>query len=113
MTTSPKPGEPSWRYRRLLVYAVILWASYQLWVLIDRQDSRLNETIAFGWQVILATVVLGYLGFATAQDISAIMTTRTARPYADPPPPPTPAPEQTINVVQKNDDPQPPAGYAS
>jgi hypothetical protein len=93
-------GEPSWRWRRILIYATLIWACYQLFTLIDAEDTRLNESLAWGWQVIVMVLVTGYTGFATAQDIAAILTTRTAKPYAEPPQEPTPAPAETVVVVQ-------------
>lgn len=88
-----------------MIYAVLVWGCYQLWRLVDAEDSRLNETIAWGWQILIMVLVTGYTGFATAQDIAAIWTTRTARPYADPPQEPTPPPpapvDQSITVVQQ------------
>jgi hypothetical protein len=97
----PKSGEPSWRWRRIAIYAVTAWGCYQLFLLIDAADSRLNETIAWGWQVLIMALVLGYTGFATAQDVAAIWTTRTAKPYAEPPQEPTPAPVDTVVVVEE------------
>lgn len=76
-------GEPSWIYRRVAIYAVTIWGCYQLFLLIDAQDSRLNEAIAFGWQVLIAALVLGYVGFATVQDIAAIWRTRSGKPYRE------------------------------
>lgn len=94
-------GEPSWKWRRIIIYAVLAWACYQLFILVDAKDTRLNESIAWGWQLIVMVLVTGYTGFATAQDIAAIWTTRTARPYSDPPQAPTPPPpaEQTVVVM--------------
>ncbi|WP_394689067.1 hypothetical protein [Hoeflea sp.] len=80
----PQKGEPSWRYRRLAIYAVTIWACYQLYLLIDAQDTRLNETLAWGWQVLIITLVLGYTGFATIQDVIAIWRMRTGQPYREP-----------------------------
>lgn len=96
----PQTGEPSWKWRRIIIYTVLVWACYQLFLLIDAEDTRLNETLAWGWQVVVMVLITGYTGFATAQDIAAILTTRTARPYSDPPLEPTPAPDQTVVVVQ-------------
>jgi phosphoglycerol transferase MdoB-like AlkP superfamily enzyme len=80
-------GDPSWRWRRIVIYAVVVWACYQLFLLIDAQDSRLNETIAWGWQVLIMALVLGYTGFATVQDVTAIWRTRSGKPYSDAPAP--------------------------
>lgn len=76
-----KTGEPSWRYRRTAIYAVTIWGCYQLYLLIDSADTRVNETIAWGWQILIAALVLGYVGFATIQDVTAIWRTRSAKPY--------------------------------
>ncbi len=92
-------GEPAWKWRRILIYAVLIWACYQLHLLINAEDSRVNESLAWGWQLIVMVLVTGYTGFATAQDIAAIWTTRTAKPYADPPQEPTPAPPVADTVV--------------
>ena len=86
-----------------MLYATLIWACYQLFILINAPDTRVNETIAWGWQLIIMVLVFGYTGFATMQDVVAIYTTRAARPYADPPVEPTPPPppdNQTVIVQQ-------------
>ena len=73
----------------------------------DKPDTRVNDTIAWSLCAIVAILVLVYTGFATLQDIAAIWTTRTARPYADPPVepvPPPPPPDQSTTVVQVHED---------
>ena len=45
--------------------------------------TRVNETIAYGWMMLIVTLVLGYTGFATTQDIAPIWRTGRARPYRD------------------------------
>lgn len=76
-------GEPSWRYRRIAIYGVVIWGCYQLALLVSAQDTRVNETIASGWHLLIGILVLGYTGFATIQDVAAIWRTRSARPYDD------------------------------
>jgi len=70
--------------------------------MVDRADTQLNMVIASGLLWLAGVLILGYAGLATVQDVSAIITTRTGRPYADPVAPPTPVdpPPPTI-VVQK------------
>lgn len=98
-------GEPSWKWRRLIIYAVLIWACYQLYLLINADDTKVNESLAWGWQMIVMVLVLGYTGFATAQDVVAIWTTRTARPYAEPQQEPTPyADPPTIIAVEENEE---------
>lgn len=104
-----KTGEPSWRYRRLAIFLVSIWACYQLAELVDAADSRLNETIAWGWQLILIALVLGYTGFASIQDIVAIYTTRSGRPYSPDIQqlPPDPVVPDTVTVVNNVPPPDP------
>ncbi|MBP2147915.1 hypothetical protein [Xanthobacter flavus] len=95
-------GEPQWFFRRLVAMGVIGFAAWRLMMLESAPDTRVNETIAWGWILLLATVVLGYLGFASAQDIAAIFATRSGTPYAPTPEPPDP-PERS---------PEPPRNFA-
>lgn len=94
---APQTGEPSWKWRRIIIYGILVWACYQLFMLVNAPDTRVNESIAWGWQVIIMVVVLTYTGLATMQDVVAIITTRTAKPYADPPQEPTPPPAPPVN----------------
>lgn len=77
-------GEPLWLFRRLVAIGVMAFAAWRLVAMESAPDTRVNETIAWGWVLILATVALGYLGYATAQDIAAILATRSGTPYAPP-----------------------------
>lgn len=96
-------GEPGWFWRRLVIYGLIVFCCAMLWAMKDAPDTRVNETIAWGIILLLMALSLGYAGLATAQDIAAIVTTRTARPYADPPvdPVPPPLPEGSTVVVNQ------------
>lgn len=94
-----KTGEPSWKWRRIMLYAIMIFACSQLYRLVDAEDTRLNETIAWGWTALVMVLATGYLGFATAQDIAAIWTARTGRPYADPPVDPVEPPPPPHTVV--------------
>jgi len=97
-------GEPSWRYRRLLTYAIIIWAAGMIWLLIDASDTRLNETIAWGLLGLILFAYGFYTGAATTQDVVAIMTTRSARPYAEDPKPIDPPADVTVVVPPPSDD---------
>lgn len=97
-----KTGEPSWRWRRILIYGTVIVCFYLLYLLINAPDTRVNDTIAWSLCMIIVLLVMTYTGAATVQDIIAIWTMRTARPYADNPVPVEPAaqqPDQTV-VVQ-------------
>lgn len=77
-------GEPGWKWRRAAIFPVVAWGCWELHLLKAAPDTRVNETIAFGWITLISVLVLGYTGFATAQDIAAIWRTRSGLPYALP-----------------------------
>lgn len=83
---SKKSGEARWVWRRVIIFPVVGWGCYQLSVLINAPDTRVNETIAYGWMMLIGILVLGYTGFATAQDVAAIWRTGRAQPYVETPP---------------------------
>lgn len=99
---SQTTGEPSWRWRRSLVLATIGFCMVQTGRMIDAADTQLNILIASGYFWTGGVLAITYSGLATIQDLTAIIVTRTGRPYADPVAPPTPLdhPPATI-VVQK------------
>ncbi|MEH7903984.1 hypothetical protein V7794_22575 [Rhizobium laguerreae] len=78
-------GEPGWQWRKAAIFPNIIVSFWLIYVLIGSQDSRVNETIAWGLIVNIISSVFFYTGFATAQDIAAIFATRTGLPYATPP----------------------------
>lgn len=81
--TKKTKGKPDWVFRRLVIFPVVIWACYQLHILINAPDTRVNETIAYGWMMLIGILILGYTGFATAQDIAAIWRTGRAQPYVE------------------------------
>lgn len=83
MMTKKKLGEASWTWRRAIIFPVVGWGCYQLAVLINAPDTRVNETIAYGWMMLIGILILGYTGFATAQDVVAIWRTGRAQPYVE------------------------------
>jgi hypothetical protein len=85
-----KSGEPSWRYRRILIYGTVVLCFVLLYFLIGAADTRVNDTLAWSICVIIVLLVMTYTGAATFQDVAAIWTMRSARPYADPPTEPVP-----------------------
>jgi hypothetical protein len=81
--TEAKPsGEPGWKWRRLAIFPVVAFACWRLMMMENAPDTRLNDTIAWGWNLLIIVLVGGYTGFATAQDIVAFLTTRSALPYS-------------------------------
>lgn len=101
MAGKPKSGEPAWKWRRIIIFATTTWSFFQIYLMVNGPDTRVNDTIAWGLIMLIMVLVTGYTGLATAQDIAAIWTTRTARPYSEPPQEPTPPPpgDQTVIVA--------------
>ena len=79
-----RSGEAGWTWRRWFFVIVMGFAMWRLMVLEDGEDSRLNETIAWAYSLMIMTGLVGFTGFATAQDIAAILATRSGLPYANP-----------------------------
>jgi hypothetical protein len=80
-----RSGEPGWQWRRAVIFPLIIFACWRLAVMENAPDTVVNQTIAWGWIVLIISMVFFYTGFATAQDIAAILATRTGLPYASPP----------------------------
>lgn len=80
--TSRTTGEPSWRYRRIMAFAIAAFCAFMLAYLVNKADTELNRTIASGALAVLGLVFLLYSGFATVQDLVAIWRTGSALPYA-------------------------------
>lgn len=78
-----KTGEPSWLWRRIAILAVTAFCLWQINGLVDALDSELNRLIASGLLILAGTLVMGYTGFATVQDVIAIWRTGRALPYRD------------------------------
>lgn len=88
MSLVPKPinmttGEPSWRWRRIAFFIVLIWCLWTVGGMVDRIDSALNYAIATGGLWLAAGLSLMYMGFATIQDLLAIFITKSGRPYAE------------------------------
>ena len=47
-----KTGEPSWRWRRIVIFAVTAFCLWQINGLVDALDSELNRLIAYGLLVL-------------------------------------------------------------
>lgn len=75
-------GEPGWTWRRSVLIGIIVVSFYLLWAIIQGPDNRTNETIAVGliWSIFGAGLI--YAGFATVQDLTAIVVTKSALPYS-------------------------------
>lgn len=80
-----KTGEPSWVWRRIVIFAVTTFCLWQINGLVDAVDSELNRLIASSLLLLIGVLVMGYTGFATVQDVVAIWRTGRGLPYAPPP----------------------------
>lgn len=135
LPTIPPPsnvatGEPSWRWRRIAFFAItgfsLLLVPLLGW-LPAIADTKINETIVSSCFWLAGINFLFYSGFATTQDVVAIWTARSGRPYAanvqsvDPPPsdPVTVVSDKTTitgapvtNTAKPKPEPDPPDGGA-
>ncbi len=82
MAEAKPSGEPGWKWRRAVIFPVLLFAAWRLMMLEGADDTEINGTIAWGWFVLLYVLLLCYTGFATIQDVAAIWATRSGMPYA-------------------------------
>lgn len=104
MATLPKPkptpeGMPSWRWRRFFTIGSLIFVAWQLASLRYAPDTRVNDTLAWGYIVLFATIVLTYSGLATAQDVTAILTTKSGLPYSPQSSPAEPTPNSPAQPV--------------
>jgi|GEM_PF-2081916 len=78
-------GEPGWSWRRAVIFPLVAFACWRLMMMENAPDTKVNETIAWGWVVMTICLALFYTGFATVQDVVAILATRSGLPYANAP----------------------------
>jgi hypothetical protein len=85
-------GEPGWTWRRSVLIGIIVVSFYLLWTIIQGPGGQTNATIAIGliWSIFGAGLI--YAGFATVQDVAAIITTKSALPYSPQSSPAEPTP---------------------
>ena len=97
-------GEPSFRWRRIAFFGIVGYAFLTVPLLaylppLDDNDVKIAQSLIdlAGWAFLV------YAAGAGAQDIAAIVTVRSARPYADNPPSvePPPAPPPATVVAQQ------------
>ena len=80
-----KTGEPSWGWRRYMIFTVMGFASAGMWNMQGAEDTMMNRSLADGFFMLLMTFGAYYAGFPTAQDIAAIIATKSGTPYKDDP----------------------------
>lgn len=75
-------GEPGWQWRKLLMFPVVGFAVWRLIAMESAPDTMVNQIMVQGWFWLLFAYFCVFTGFATAQDIAAILATRSGLPYA-------------------------------
>lgn len=98
MTDRKKSGEPGWGWRKSIIFPVVAFCLWRMVALEVAADTRVNDTLAFGYMMLVSLLVLGYAGLATAQDIAAIWATRSALPYSPQSSPAEPTPGTTATA---------------
>ena len=82
------PHRPEWSRRWLLIRLSLIWcALFAAWIIIWGPDDRVRETAFVGIAGLAASVICGYLGFATWDDRNFMRHLRDTSPRSaiDPP----------------------------
>jgi hypothetical protein len=85
-------GEPGWNWRKAIIFPAVVWCFYCLKMLEGGADTRLNGDLAWGYQLLVIVLILGFTGLATVQDIAAIWATKSGLPYSPQSSPAEPTP---------------------
>lgn len=105
MMRLPKPsnlttGEPSFRWRRVAFFLIVGYCLIFLPILAYIPELPTNNLkIAEALTDLVGWAFLVYAAGAGAQDIAAIVTTRSGRPYADQVQSVDPAPAEPVTVI--------------
>lgn len=85
--TSQTTGEPSFRWRRIAFFGIVGYCmAFMPWLAYMPEMPANNLKLAQSLNELLGWAFLVYAAGAGAQDIVSIITTKSARPYADPAP---------------------------
>ena len=80
-------GEPGWKWRRWLIFPICVFCAYELDML--RRTPEVSDDVLklliYVNAVVLVSVVMFYSGFATIQDVIAIIKTGRGLPYKEEP----------------------------
>lgn len=94
-----KTGEPGWAWRRSVLIGIIVASFLLLWMLIGSADTKVNATLGVWLLITIMVSGLIYAGFATVQDVVAIITTKSALPYSPQSSPAEPTPGTPADPV--------------
>lgn len=95
-----KTGEPGWAWRRAVLIGVIIASFLLLWLLIGSADTKVNATLGVWLLITIMVSSLIYAGFATVQDVTAIITTKSALPYSPQSSPAEPTPGTPVEPTE-------------
>src|SRR5688500_18657335 len=98
LAESKKTGEPGWSWRKAAIFPVVAFCLWRLSVMESGGDSEVNEAIVFWYGSLVAVLLLGYTGFASAQDVAAILATKSGLPYNPESSPAEPPPSTDVTV---------------
>lgn len=85
-------GEPGWSWRRSVLIGIIVAAFALLIAIINGPDTRVNETLGVWLMITIMCCGFIYTGFASVQDVVAIIVTKSALPYSPQSSPAEPTP---------------------
>lgn len=75
-------GEPGWKWRRTMIFPLVIYGCWELSLLKYAADTQVNQRLVDGWMLLIVALAFFYTGFATVQDVVAIWRTRSGLPYA-------------------------------
>lgn len=87
-----KTGEPGWAWRRAVLIGIIIASFALLLLVVNGPDTRVNETLGVWLMITIMCCGFIYAGFATVQDVVAIIATKSALPYSPQSSPSEPTP---------------------
>lgn len=96
-------GEPGWKWRRWLIFPSCVFFAYELDMIRQTTDVSVLRLLAYLHAGGFVAVIFMYAGFATIQDIIAIIKTGRGLPYKEE------APMVETKVEQRSITPLPPA----
>lgn len=83
--SAKKTGEPGWLFRRWLVFPTMAFSAWQLEMLRHTDSIEVVKLLVWTHGFTMVALVLFYTGFATIQDVIAIIKTGRGLPYKEDP----------------------------
>ncbi len=105
--SAKKTGEPGWTYRRWLVFPSMAFSMVQLELLRRTESVEVAKLLVYTHGFTMVCMVFFYTGFATIQDVIAIIKTGRGLPYKDEAPSTTTTFEQKVVTNSATPTPEP------